>query len=192
MTTKCLEALRDGMAAIVATDTVYGLAALPGSTGYASIFELKKRPADQVLPWLVHDVDVLDALADDVPAYACRLAQMFWPARSPSCCMLRRPHMSWAVSRRTGRSHCAAPMMPGCLPFSTSSEVRSLARLPMCMASPRPHLLQMFPPRCEDCLVVTLCPKRAMTVARPRLWIARVLIRRSCVKGRYPSKSYSM
>ena len=79
MTTKCLEALRDGMAAIVATDTVYGLAALPGSTGYASIFELKKRPADQVLPWLVHDVDVLDALADDVPAYACRLAQMFWP-----------------------------------------------------------------------------------------------------------------
>ena len=79
MTTRCLEALRDGLAAIVATDTVYGLAALPGSTGYASIFELKKRPADQVLPWLVHDVDVLDVLVDDVPAYARRLAQMFWP-----------------------------------------------------------------------------------------------------------------
>lgn len=70
------QALRDGQAVIVATDTVYGLAALPGSMGYASIFELKERPADQVLPWLVHDVDVL---ADDVPAYARRLAQMFWP-----------------------------------------------------------------------------------------------------------------
>lgn len=72
-------ALRDGQAVIVATDTVYGLAALPGSMGYASIFELKERPADQVLPWLVHDVHVLDVLADDVPAYARRLAQMFWP-----------------------------------------------------------------------------------------------------------------
>lgn len=79
MTTKCLEALRDGKAVIVATDTVYGLAALPGSAGYASIFELKERPADQVLPWLVHGVDVFDALADDVPAYVRRLAQMFWP-----------------------------------------------------------------------------------------------------------------
>lgn len=79
MTTRCLEALRDGLAAIVATDTVYGLAALPGSAGYASIFELKERPTDQTLPWLVHALDVLDALADDVPAYARRLAQMFWP-----------------------------------------------------------------------------------------------------------------
>lgn len=73
------QALRDGQAVIVATDTVYGLAALPGSMGYASIFELKERPADQVLPWLVHDADVLDALADDAPVYARRLAQMFWP-----------------------------------------------------------------------------------------------------------------
>ena len=73
------QALRDEQAVIVATDTVYGLAALPGSMGYASIFELKGRPADQVLPWLVHDADALDALADDAPVYARRLAQMFWP-----------------------------------------------------------------------------------------------------------------
>lgn len=79
MMTGRLEALRDGQAVIVATDTVYGLAALPGSAGYASIFELKERPADQVLPWLVHDADALDALADSTPAYARRLAQMFWP-----------------------------------------------------------------------------------------------------------------
>lgn len=192
MTTKCLEALRDGMAAIVATDTVYGLAALPGSTGYASIFELKKRPPIRFFPGSCMMSTCLMRSRTTFPPMPVVWPRCSGPARSPSCCMLRRPHMSWAVSRRTGRSHCAAPMMPGCLPFSTSSEVRSLARLPMCMASPRPHLLQMFPPRCEDCLVVTLCPKRAMTVARPRLWIARVLIRRSCVKGRYPSKSYSM
>ena len=72
-------ALCDGQVVIVATDTVYGLAALPGSTGYASIFELKERSADQVLPWLVHDVAALDVLVDGAPAYARRLAQMFWP-----------------------------------------------------------------------------------------------------------------
>ena len=67
-------ALCDGQVVIVATDTVYGLAALPGSTGYASIFELKERSADQVLPWLVHDVAALDVLVDGAPAYARRLA----------------------------------------------------------------------------------------------------------------------
>ncbi len=72
-------ALRDGQAVIVATDTVYGLAARPGSAGYAHIFELKDRPMSQVLPWLVSGADALDMLAIDVPAYACRLAQMFWP-----------------------------------------------------------------------------------------------------------------
>ena len=72
-------ALCDGQVVIVATDTVYGLAALPGSTGYTSIFELKERSADQVLPWLVHDVAALDVLVDGAPAYARRLAQMFWP-----------------------------------------------------------------------------------------------------------------
>ncbi|MEI3377628.1 MAG: L-threonylcarbamoyladenylate synthase [Coriobacteriales bacterium] len=71
--------LRDGQAVIVATDTVYGLAARPGSAGYAHIFELKDRPMSQVLPWLVSGADALDALAIDVPAYAYRLAQMFWP-----------------------------------------------------------------------------------------------------------------
>lgn len=74
-----LQALRDGQAVIVATDTVYGLAARPGSQGHAEIFELKGRPASQALPWLVGSADALDTLASDVPAYAYRLAEMFWP-----------------------------------------------------------------------------------------------------------------
>lgn len=73
------DALRGGQVAIVATDTVYGLAALPGLAGHARIFELKERPSDQVLPWLVRDDVALDTLVDDAPAYARRLAQMFWP-----------------------------------------------------------------------------------------------------------------
>ena len=38
-----LEALRRGRCLLVSTDTVYGLAALPGSPGYEQIFALNRR-----------------------------------------------------------------------------------------------------------------------------------------------------
>lgn len=74
-----IDALAAGNVAIVTTDTVYGLAALPGTQGYDRIFELKDRPHDQVLPWLVADTGALDELSVDLAPYARTLAQMFWP-----------------------------------------------------------------------------------------------------------------
>lgn len=74
-----IEALRSGEAIIVATDTVHGLAAMPGSKGFDRIFELKQRPRQQALPWLIASADELDRLGREVPAYARRLAAMFWP-----------------------------------------------------------------------------------------------------------------
>ncbi|MGN0073230.1 MAG: L-threonylcarbamoyladenylate synthase [Coriobacteriales bacterium] len=76
---KGLRALQQGACLLISTDTVYGLAALPGSEGYERIFSLKKRPASQTLPWLVEGTLALDELARDLPAYARRLADMFWP-----------------------------------------------------------------------------------------------------------------
>lgn len=72
-------ALAAGDVAIVSTDTVYGLAALPGSDGYEKIFALKRRPASQVLPWLVSGVDALDSYAAEASPAARRLALRFWP-----------------------------------------------------------------------------------------------------------------
>ena len=74
-----LEALRAGDVALVPTDTVYGLAALPGSAGYDKIFQLKQRPKTQVLPWLVCDLGMLERYAADIPSYARTLCQRFWP-----------------------------------------------------------------------------------------------------------------
>lgn len=68
-----------GQAAIVSTDTVYGLIAYPGSAGENDIYLLKDRPSDQPLCWIVHDDGWLDRLCEDVPEYARRLAEMFWP-----------------------------------------------------------------------------------------------------------------
>ena len=73
------DVLAGGGVAILQTDTVYGLAALPGSRGYDEIFALKKRPAEQALPWLVSGVEALAAYADSPSEYTLRLAETFWP-----------------------------------------------------------------------------------------------------------------
>lgn len=74
-----LEALKGGECALLATDTVYGIAALPSTSGYKRIFELKERPQTQVLPWLVGGVDALSRYGTDLQPYVLRLTQRFWP-----------------------------------------------------------------------------------------------------------------
>ena len=74
-----LAALSAGQVAIIATDTVYGLAALPASPGYERIFQLKQRPRGQVLPWLVSGPRALGEYARDLPPYVAALAAAFWP-----------------------------------------------------------------------------------------------------------------
>lgn len=74
-----LEAIKAGEAVLLPTDTVYGVAALPGSVGVNRIFQLKERPASQALPWLVANARCLDEYGCNVSAYAHRLAGMLWP-----------------------------------------------------------------------------------------------------------------
>ena len=74
-----LDAIRGGGCALIATDTVYGLAALPGSPGFEQIFTLKQRPSQQVLPWLVGSVDMMQKCAANLPDSALYLADAFWP-----------------------------------------------------------------------------------------------------------------
>ena len=74
-----IDALKGGSPVLIATDTVFGVAALPASAGAATIFELKQRPADSALPWLVGSRDALDEYGSEVPGYARCLAELFWP-----------------------------------------------------------------------------------------------------------------
>ena len=72
--------LRDGGLVVFPTETVYGIGALADSKfGAQEIFEVKVRPLDKPLPWLVESEDALDIYGIDVPDYAHRLAQAFWP-----------------------------------------------------------------------------------------------------------------
>ncbi|MFN2589117.1 MAG: L-threonylcarbamoyladenylate synthase [Actinomycetota bacterium] len=69
-------AIRDGDVAILPTDTVYGVGALPVRA--RRVFELKRRPIEKALPVLGSDVARLLGVAelDDV---ALSLAQKAWP-----------------------------------------------------------------------------------------------------------------
>jgi L-threonylcarbamoyladenylate synthase len=73
--------LRDGGIVVFPTETVYGIGASAHSCfGPHEIFDIKVRPLEKPLPWLVEDDDaLLDKYGVDVPEYAHNLAKAFWP-----------------------------------------------------------------------------------------------------------------
>jgi tRNA threonylcarbamoyl adenosine modification protein (Sua5/YciO/YrdC/YwlC family) len=73
-------ALLRGEPIVVPTETVYGLAALPGIPGAtAALFALKDRPDDVPLAVLVASTEQATALSAGWPAAAARLAARWWP-----------------------------------------------------------------------------------------------------------------
>jgi L-threonylcarbamoyladenylate synthase len=72
--------LRDGGIVVFPTETVYGIGAAAHSCfGPHEIFDIKVRPLEKPLPWLVENEDALDKYGLDVPEYAHNLAKAFWP-----------------------------------------------------------------------------------------------------------------
>ena len=70
-----------GGVVVVPTDSVYGIgcAATPHNPGHARTFAIEHRDLAQTLPWLVADAEDLDRFGRDVPAWAYRLAERWWP-----------------------------------------------------------------------------------------------------------------
>lgn len=72
--------LRDGGIVVFPTETVYGIgAAATSCIGPNEIIDIKMRPKNKPLPWLVETEDALDIYGVDVPEYAHNLARAFWP-----------------------------------------------------------------------------------------------------------------
>ena len=73
-------ALADGNAVVFPTDTVFGLGVSVGAAaGPQLLYDLKHRDAGKPVAWLVEGPEALDVYGRDVPAYARRLAETFWP-----------------------------------------------------------------------------------------------------------------
>lgn len=73
-------ALAAGNAVIFPTDTVFGLGvSVSAAPGPQLLYDLKHRDAGKPVAWLVEGSEALDVYGRDVPAYARRLAETFWP-----------------------------------------------------------------------------------------------------------------
>ncbi|MCR5845928.1 MAG: threonylcarbamoyl-AMP synthase [bacterium] len=74
------EALDLNAAVVFPTDTVFGIGVkvAPGSNP-ALLFEIKRRPKDSAIPWLIGEPGDLLEYGKSVPDYAKALAEAFWP-----------------------------------------------------------------------------------------------------------------
>ena len=72
--------LRDGGIVVFPTETVYGIGALANSCiGPQEIIDIKARPKNKPLPWLVEDDKALEKYGIEVPQYAHSIAEKLWP-----------------------------------------------------------------------------------------------------------------
>jgi L-threonylcarbamoyladenylate synthase len=73
-TNQIIQTLQTGGTVLIATDTVYGLAALPSNEkAVAKIYDLKERPRKMFLPIMVADMEDLEKLGLDVNENARKL-----------------------------------------------------------------------------------------------------------------------
>ena len=78
--TQAVAALRAGELVAIPTETVYGLAAdASNPRAVAKVYALKGRPSTRPLIVHIAGVDQLSRWVTDVPAYARRWAEVFWP-----------------------------------------------------------------------------------------------------------------
>lgn len=73
--------LRGGGVAVFPTETVYGIGAVAEQdcNGAHELFEIKMRDRRKAIPWLINDISALDKYGVDVPDYAYKLAEKYWP-----------------------------------------------------------------------------------------------------------------
>ena len=77
---RALEVLRDGGLVAFPTDTVYGVGALVFDEQAAeSIYKAKARPVEKAIPVLLGDAADIGQVAEEIPLYASRLIERFWP-----------------------------------------------------------------------------------------------------------------
>jgi L-threonylcarbamoyladenylate synthase len=90
---KAARALKDGHLVAFPTETVYGLGAdATNEKAVSRIYSVKGRPTDHPLIVHISSINQLDKWAVDIPEYAIKLAQEFWPG--PMTLILKRSELA--------------------------------------------------------------------------------------------------
>jgi L-threonylcarbamoyladenylate synthase len=75
-----LEVLLSGGLVVFPTDTVYGVGGLAfHQQAIESIYVAKDRPIEKAIPVLIGDNEELVKVADEIPLFAMKLINRFWP-----------------------------------------------------------------------------------------------------------------
>lgn len=76
----CADIIRGGGLVGVPTETVYGLACNAlDDDAVRKVYEVKNRPQEKKLAWMVHGKEAIDRYCVDVPVQAYALAGKYWP-----------------------------------------------------------------------------------------------------------------
>ena len=87
------KALKDGNLVAFPTETVYGLGAdATNEKAVGRIYSSKGRPLDHPLIVHISSIDLMNEWAIDIPAYASKLAEEFWPG--PMTLILKRSSLA--------------------------------------------------------------------------------------------------
>jgi L-threonylcarbamoyladenylate synthase len=87
------KALKDGNLVAFPTETVYGLGAdATNEKAVGRIYSSKGRPLDHPLIVHISSIDLMNEWAIDIPAYASKLAEEFWPG--PLTLILKRSYFA--------------------------------------------------------------------------------------------------
>jgi L-threonylcarbamoyladenylate synthase len=87
------QALKDGHLVAFPTETVYGLGAdATNENAVSRVYSVKARPADHPLIVHISSINQLDKWAIDIPEYAIKFANEFWPG--PMTLILKRSEIA--------------------------------------------------------------------------------------------------
>ena len=90
---KAAKALKDGHLVVFPTETVYGLGAdATNEKAVSRIYSVKGRPTDHPLIVHISSINQLDKWTIDIPQYALKLANEFWPG--PMTLILKRSNLA--------------------------------------------------------------------------------------------------
>ncbi|MDP9381320.1 MAG: L-threonylcarbamoyladenylate synthase [Chloroflexota bacterium] len=111
---RAAQELRGGSLVAFATDTVYGVGALPMPEAARALYEAKGRPQDKPLPLLLASADLLPEYAENVPAVVRQLTSVYWPG--PLTIVIPgKPEIARTLGARDGSVGIRVPEHPGLL-----------------------------------------------------------------------------
>ena len=153
-------ALKAGQAVVFPTDTVYGIAVLPSACeSPALLYQLKRRPTEKPVAWLVGGIEDLLLYGRDVPEYAVQLAKRYWPGA-----LTLIVHASEAVpAAYQSAEHTIGLRLPA---GQTALELIALVKSPLATTSA--NISGKASAMCEEELDAQLCQEVSYVLAGER------------------------